>query len=233
MKTQPSAFATLIRITVLSACTCGSLFAGQAIADVGAHCEFGPFVTETDPAGLKVRQAPDSSSKINGTLPPMFASKSLDGYLAKVEVRVLAGRDGWFLISGVQDNPALTGISQRRMFRGKGWVSGRKIGVQSQASKDYARPNVKSKVVFTFTDGSSFFGDQMVETGKLTACAGKWGQLEYDEIKLTEESGGSMLIDAAARAGLVSGRFRAWVNQLCDLQETSCSGLGDETDRPR
>lgn len=224
----------LMRIAVLLTCTCWLLSAGQAIADVAARCEFGAFVTETDPAGLNVRSGPSLAAKVVGRLPPMFPNPELNGYLVKVEVDVLSSRSGWFEIANAQDNEALTDRPARRTFHGTGWVSGRKLSVKSQARKGYARPDRKSPVVFSLADGKSFDSDVFVEAGQLVACSGKWALVEFDRSKISADDIQSLKVEPVAQVGVSQGRFRAWISRICNIQETTCSGLGgDEPQPPR
>lgn len=206
---------------------CVALHANAAPADVGTRCDFGAFVNESDPAGLNVRSAPAASAKVLGRLPPSYANPAMNGYRVKVEVDVLGSRNGWFLITNAQDNEALTEKAARSMYHGRGWVYGRKLTVKSQARKGRAQPDPRSEVVFSTASVDSFDNDEMVDAGALLACSGKWALVELDRSKLsgTDEE---LKIAPSARSGLSRGRFRTWLNQICNIQETSCSGLGGE-----
>jgi hypothetical protein len=196
-------------------------------------CDFGAFVTETDPAGLNVRNGPGDATKVVGRLPPMYANPGLNGYRVKVEVEVLGSRNGWLRITNAQDNEALTEMAARPMHHGPGWVSGRKLGVKSQASRGYAQPNERSKVVLRQVEGWPFDSDDMVEAGRLVACKGKWALVEFDVGNISATWVETFQIDPMARAGLPKGRFRAWLNRICGIQETTCDGMGDSEPEPR
>ena len=189
-----------------------------------SQCSFGAFVQETDPAGLNVRQTPNLSGKILGTLPPVIESSELDGYKVKVELDILGSNNGWFQIANAQDNTALTGKPARKVFSGSGWVNGRKLTVKSQARKGYARPDVNSPVILSLRDGSGFDNDEIVQAGQLISCHGNWALVEFSRDKLSTDMNKLVVAAPAAQAGLPKGHFRAWVNQICAIQETSCDG---------
>lgn len=184
-------------------------------------CAFGAFVNETDPAGLNVRAGPGTAYPVLGTLPPIKLSADDPPLRARVEVQVTAGADGWFRIAGAQDNEALLDAAARPMFKGTGWVSGRKLTVKSQATVGRQRPDAKSPAVLISKDGMGFDSDAFLEHGRLVACAGQWAQVEY---AADSELRAGLQIKPAATAGVEAGRVRAWVDHLCALQETSCDG---------
>lgn len=185
-------------------------------------CAFGAFVSETDPAGLNVRAGPGTEHKVLGTLPPMRRSSEIESLQVRVEVEVVAGRDGWFKIRGARDNDALFDGPQRPMFKGEGWVSGRKLTVKSQAGVGRARPEAKAPAVLVGHDGIVFDSDAFVASGQLAGCSGRWALVEYGPLDFEGDT--ELEIKPAAKAGLAGGRFRAWVDRLCGLQETSCDG---------
>lgn len=194
-------------------------------ASSATECSFGAFVQETDPAGLNVRSKPDQGSTILGTLPPVITSRELDGLKVRVEVLALGSEKGWFRIAQAQDNELLTGRPERTMFKGQGWVSGRKLRVKSQARAAYAQPDSKSPVAFSFSDGSSFDNDQMTQAGSLIACRGDWALVEFNDQKLPDDIRKELVVAPGARSALPDHHFRAWINQLCGSQETTCDGL--------
>ncbi len=187
-------------------------------------CSFGAFVQESDPAGLNVRQTPSLSGKILGTLPPIIESIELDGYKVKIELDVLCSKNGWFQITNAQDNTLLTGKPERSVFSGTGWVNGRKLTVKSQARQGYVRPDVKSPVVLSRKDGFGFDNDEMVQAGQLISCQENWVLVEFSKDKLSTDVNKLLMVAPVAEADLPNGHFRAWINQICAIQETSCDG---------
>jgi hypothetical protein len=197
---------------------------GVAPAPAGqVACAFGAFVNETDPAGLNVRAGPGTGHRIIGTLPPVKLSGDDPPLRAMVEVEVSAAADGWFRIAKARDNEMLTDAPPRPMFRGSGWVSGRKLTVKSQASAGRQRPNAKAPAVLSGQEGASFDGDAFVQNGQLLGCSGKWVLVEY-RLPADSEVLSGLEIKPAAKTGAEAGRFRAWVDRICATQETSCDG---------
>jgi hypothetical protein len=191
-----------------------------------AVCSFGAFVTETDPEGLNVRAGPGVSHKILGRLPPVKPASDEVPVKAMVEVEVTAGVNGWFRISNARDNDALTEGRPRPMFKGSGWVSGRKLTVKSQANAGRQRPDARSPVVVGGPDWVSFDSDAFLDNARLIGCSGKWVLVEYGPMPPADGDGPQVLeIKPAAKAGVEGGRFRAWVNRICAMQETSCDGV--------
>jgi Bacterial SH3 domain len=187
------------------------------------QCAFGAFSIESDPAGLNVRQAPSLSSKVIGVLPPAIKNSELDNYTVKTELDVVGSHNGWIKIAHAGDNTMLTGKPARPVFSGSGWVSGRKLTVKSQASFGYAEPNIKSPYVLQTSEGS-FDNDELMQAGQMISCQNNWALMEFSQDKLSAETYESLSIAASARKGLAKGHFRAWLYQLCGIQETSCSG---------
>ncbi|WP_431256836.1 SH3 domain-containing protein [Roseateles chitinivorans] len=188
-------------------------------------CNFGAFVAESDPAGLNVRAAPSLSAKVLGKLPRTFVEPSA-GYGVRIEVEVAGARNGWFLIRNAQDNDALTGQPPRRLYSGEGWVSGSKLTVKSQADVGRAQPGPQSAAVLRIGDNQTFDDDDTIEAARLVDCKGTWAQLEFADQRFPADMRATLKVERAAREGLPAGRFRAWVDRVCAIQETSCPSLG-------
>jgi len=206
--------------------------AAPALAQSGAlapptgqtRCSFGAFVNETDPEGLNVRAGPGTGHKILGRLPPVKVSADDPPVHAMVEVEVTAGADGWFQIRKARDNEALTEATARPMYKGSGWVSGRKLTVKSQADTGRERPDAQAPAAIAGRDGMSFDSDAFVRNSRLLGCSGKWVLAEFGPLPAGSDVLDALEIKPAARAGLEAGRFRAWVDRICAEQETSCDG---------
>jgi hypothetical protein len=227
---------TFLAIAVFS----GLVSAGSAITTLAAtkkplhavpsteskmsKCSFGAFVTETDPTGLNVRVLPSLQGKIIGTLPPVVASSELDNYMVKVEVDILASNNGWFQITNAQENAALTGKAARPAFKGTGWVSGRKLTVKSQATTGHAQPSQKAAIALRLRNGGSFDSDEMVQSGQLVSCQGNWAQVEFSTEKMSGEMTKEIIFSPAVQPSLPKGHFRAWLDNICAIQETTCDG---------
>ena len=192
-----------------------------------AACSFGAFVQEDDPAGLDVHASPGLAGKIVGTLAPTFKSPGNERFHSRVEVDVSGGAGDWIHVANAHDNTTLTEREARPMFAGDGWVAGRKITVKSQATHGHAAPGVDSPAVMSLKSGDTFDGDEMVDAGHVIGCQGRWAQVEYAESALSTQARADLVVAPAARAGLPVGRFRAWVNKLCGVQETTCGASDD------
>lgn len=225
---MPRTAAIALAATLSLAAASFQAYAGAAAAVAAPSagetaCRFGAFVTETDPAGLNVRAGPGTQHRVLGTLPPVRRSADDPPIRAMVEVEVVAGRGGWFKIQDAQDNEALIEGPQRPMFKGSGWVSGRKLTVKSQSSVGRQRPAADAAAVLTGRDGIAFDSDAFVGSAQLAGCSGRWALVEYGPLE--RDVGSGLEVAPAARAGLAGGRFRAWVDRICALQETSCDGV--------
>jgi hypothetical protein len=188
-------------------------------------CAIGAFVTETDPAGLNVRSGPGTSFGIVGRLPPVTLSKEIDGLSVMVEVEITASAKGWFRIRNARDNAQLTGAAERAMYGGRGWVSGQKLTAKTQSPAGRAQPNETAAIVLGTEAGLTLDNDGLRAAGRLIGCQGKWALLEFGPLPAGDALGQRLDIAPAAQSGLPQGRFRAWLNQICAIQETSCSGF--------
>lgn len=199
-----------------------SVHGGNVAAPIS--CSFGAFVEEHDPAGLNVRAAPSSSAKVLGKLPPVWVDPER-GHRTRVEVEITAAQNGWFRIRNAVDNEDMSGRPARPLYQGDGWVSGSKLIVKSQAKVGRERPSSKAAEVLRVGDDESFDNDVMMNAGRLVDCAGVWARLEFAQDRLKKADAADLQVAPAARQGLPPGRFRAWVNRICAIQETSCSGF--------
>ncbi len=189
------------------------------------QCSFGAFVKETDRAGLNVWQAPTVKAKVLGTLSPVLTTADLGVFKIKIEVDVTGVQQGWFQVSGARDNTALTGRPARQAYAGQGWVSGNKLTVKSQARQGYASPDTRATVALRMRDGSGFDSDPVVDASRLIDCQGDWALVEITPAELPDDLRSLLQPIQAGGHGLPAGRYRAWFNELCAIQETSCSGL--------
>ena len=216
---------TLLLTTCLLAASAHARGATPSQPTPKTTCSFGAFVNETDRAGLNVRQSPSATSKILGKLPANYKDPD-SPMIVRVELTVLASQNGWFLIEGATDNTMLTEKPERPMYEGKGWVSGKKLAIKTQASKARLTPDGKAGT--SFLVGNVLDGDSLSKPGQLIACDGKWALVEYSLRDVPKDDLPEIKINPAATVGGLNGRVRGWVNRICATQETSCSGLGNE-----
>lgn len=187
-----------------------------------SSCEAVVFVEETDPAGLNVRAAPSASAQVLGKLPPVWSDGT--GLRVRVRVNVTASRNGWFKIRDAADEDVMTGQPPRPVYQGEGWVSGRKLVVKSQTDVGRMLPAPNARVAVRLKDGLLFDGDGMMAAGRLVDCRGEWVQAEYEEARLPPDLRSLVQVTPSARAGVPKGRFRAWLDKVCGIQETACDG---------
>ncbi len=202
-----------------------SAHAAASSAAKQSSCAFGGFVNETDRAGLNVRQTPNVRGKIIGKLPTNYKDPD-SALVVRVEVAVLASVNGWFLIDQATDNTMLTEKPERPMYSGKGWVSGKKLAVKTQAKIARLAPEGGAETAFLV--GNVLDGDSLNKPAQLVACNGKWAQVEYALSDVPKNQLSEIKINPAAKIGAPAGYVRGWVNKICATQETSCSGLGNE-----
>ena len=100
--------------------------------------------------------------------------------------------------------------------------------MKSQATTGRALPDGKSAAWLSLRDGGGFDNDAMVGAGQLIACRGSWALVEFNEAQLPADVREQLVVAPAARAGASAGRFRAWLNRICGVQETACDGSADE-----
>ncbi|MFX1679031.1 hypothetical protein PV762_07340 [Mitsuaria sp. CC2] len=143
---------------------------------------------------------------------------------ARVFVKVTATAKGWFRIREAFEDESLTGQPARPVYEGEGWVSGRKLVVKSQANVGRTRPDAKAPVAVQLKDGLFFDGSSTIAAGRLVDCSGSWVQVDYEESRFSAEMRPYLQIAPAARSGQPKGRFRAWLDQICGIQETTCDG---------
>ncbi|ALV08969.1 hypothetical protein DES44_4698 [Roseateles depolymerans] len=200
--------------------------AAQALSATPAapsqSCSFTAFVEDQDPAGLRVREAPDAKARILGTLPPVWTDG--DGMRVRVSVKVTEAAHGWFKVRDAFEDTSLTGQPARPLYAGEGWVSGRMLVVKSQAQVGRQRPDAKAPVSVRLQEDASFDGNSTIRAGRLVGCQGQWAQVEFDESRLSDEIKPLVQVLPAARAGQPRGRFRTWLDQICAIQETTCDG---------
>jgi hypothetical protein len=192
-----------------------------ALDSTKSACDIVVFSKETDPGGLNVRAGPSATSKVLGRLPPNTFDKEY-GVMAYLTLRVLASENGWFLIDGIPKDAKIKAHPGIQTYRGRGWVSGKKLTVKSQANQGRDAPSHSAKTIFK---GSTLDGDSDVASAHLIACESKWALVEY---AFRKKDGDPPDSEVEARVNGSQYRLRGWVNRICGVQETSCSGLGDD-----
>lgn len=124
-------------------------------ATASITCDLDAFVTDGDPKGLNVRDAPTmKGSTVLGQLPTTI----------DVTLHVVASQDGWFKFDQAED------IMGERAMPQAGWVSGTLLGT---GVRNYA-PERTYHLYSAASSTSSVVGTPGEETVSLLACEGAW-----------------------------------------------------------
>lgn len=181
----------------------------QIKASTETVCELEGFVTEIDPKGLNVRERAAKGAKILGVIPPALFEKKESGlgYLVKPEVKIIGSENGWIKIKDAREAgifEELIGLKPRKMYSGVGWVYGQHLTVKSQAKSAYAEPTKKSRILHSESAEMNF---DRIDSFQLLGCQGEWAHVFDKDLKKDHQY---------------------WLDKICGLQETTCSGLGDD-----
>lgn len=189
-----------------SALALGVLAGMSAAGATEAACEFRGWSRDPDPAGLNLRAAPSSTAAVVGRLP---APRREGDETFAVEMHVVAGRDGWLLVDRAEfadygSAPAKT------VFTGRGWVSGRMVGVSVQDERVRRQPDAAAAIIDR--PRVSAGGEaEILRLERIVGCRGRWIEVE------------GSFGDASGEAGRGPGRpTRGWVTGLCGNQVTTC-----------
>ncbi len=237
------ASSTLLAVLSVSAAT-DATKAGQSPDQVA--CDFGAFVNENDPKGLNVRAGPNAASKILGTFPSNIVIDKEVAIVDRFAVNVLASKNGWFLVEPMwngarrmknvyvmpRENEGAMKKLAKSSYKGRGWVSGRKLTLIAQRDSALLSPDDKAGKAFSL--GSYTIGGSIGHNpSELIACEGQWAQLEYkvsDDLLADPAFLDFLKLDPKAAVGTTKNRIRGWVNKVCPLQHQDCpSNFWDES----
>jgi hypothetical protein len=181
---------------------------------------------DADPVGRNVRDAPATTGRRLGAIPPPYLGT--EGVAFPAVFDVIASRNGWLLVENAGFDEALVGPNAPRSFSGRGWISGRGVLVSVQASLGFARPDFQSPITFDARGSGGILGGGVEEmrVRGVSACSGNWVQLEWTSPDY--RGVGTVGFD---RSAVVSDNplvLRAWHTGICNLQETSCDGVNGD-----
>lgn len=176
-------------------------------------CNFLVMSQERDPAGLNVRAGPGTQFAVLGTVPPIVDSEGGMTSVAGPQFEVLGSRKGWLYVESIGEEPDFTGKPERPMYKGRGWISGKKVFANVQSTKGFVKPNAHSAPVVNWDD-KKWSAVEMQEQ-HILECKGEWGQFQtfYKTVDGSGKTTGSNL------------SVTAWFRGLCGAFETSCDGL--------
>jgi hypothetical protein len=170
-------------------------------------CNFGAWSSDTDSAGLNVRQGPSINSPIIGTLPPPESSEeSGEDTKFATEFHVAEAQNGWFRIeNAARWAESMSDTAKAYPALPSGWISGKKIYVTIYSGTGFSAPDpVKSKILWR-GDWSDL---QNSMTG-MVDCNGEWAKVTYRTAK---------------------GEGSAWFRGICAIQETTCGSARDSAE---
>ncbi len=182
-----------------------------ALPEGAEPCSLRAWSNDTDPAGLNVRAAPTTGSKVLGIVPPpRMMPKEEEAFgpgPAKSEFRVIGYRDGWFLIDRITAPGVAYEVPYQRhlpqAYKGRGWVNGRMIGGALAngglpPGRLYVSPHADAVANEHLTSDGHLIGagDQI---RRIHACTGSWALIE------------------------TTRNQRGWWRNVCSNQVTNCS----------
>ena len=176
-------------------------------------CNFLVMSLERDPAGLNVRAGPSTKYAVLGTVPPIVESEGGMTSVAGPQFQVLGSRKGWLYVESIGEESDFTGKPERPMYKGRGWISGKKVFVNIQSTKGFVKPSAKSAIALNWDDAK--WVSAQVQDRHILACQGVWAQFQT-------------FYKTLDRTGKVLGKeasVTAWFRGLCGHFETTCDGL--------
>ncbi|MDP2334450.1 MAG: SH3 domain-containing protein [Reyranella sp.] len=166
-----------------------------------APCAISAWSTDRDPRGLDVRAGPGTGSPVIARLPPPL---EVAGYTFAAEVSITGSKDGWFRIDSAILNDYVDAREPEVVFKGEGWVSGRRLGLLLNHGDLHRGPTGSAPVVARLVkedpDGKRHGPDSFI-VDRLDACRGNWVEVE-----------GTFL----------GARLRGWATGTCSNQVTTC-----------
>jgi hypothetical protein len=166
-----------------------------------SQCEARGYAIDADPKGTNVRSAPRADAPIIGHLAPRTRMGS--NFYEGVEFEIVGSRDGWFLIQRGSPAKDFT-LAPANAADGRGWVSGRLVGVALSRPPLRAAPRRDAPVVGEM-QGSNW-GPDSAGVSAVHACQGKY-------VEVTAHPPGGKAV-------------RGWSFAPCSNQLTTCDPAG-------
>ena len=137
-----------------------------------AQCRIWGFAKDTDPKGTNIRSAPRADASIIGHLAPL--TKIAPDTYTGVEFEIVGSKDGWLLIR--DGNPeADFKLDAANKTDGRGWVSGRLVGVTLAVSPLRTAPRRDAPLVAKLSGEN--WGPDSVGVSVVHACDGKYAEV--------------------------------------------------------
>lgn len=166
-----------------------------------SQCRARGYSTDTDPTGTNVRSAPRADAPVIGRLAPrtLLGPGTYEG----VEFEVVGSKDGWLLIQKPDPKSGLK-LDAANAADGRGWISGKLVGVVLGSRSLRAAPRREAPVTADLLGSSRGPDSFLVST--VHACDGRY-------LEVTGTWGGKPL--------------RGWSYSPCSNQLTTCDGASD------
>ena len=176
--------------------------AGAAPLDTtgASQCQTVGYSTDKDPKGTNVRSAPRADAPIIGRLAPR--TRLGPDFYEGVEFEIVGSKDGWLLIQKGSPARDFT-LDPAHAADGRGWVSGRLVGVQPSTLPLRTAPHRDAPTVAELRGPD--WGPDSFLVSIVHACRDK-----YVEVTGTVPAGGKPL--------------RGWTWAPCSNQLSTCGG---------
>ncbi|MFB2972080.1 SH3 domain-containing protein [Aerosakkonema sp. BLCC-F183] len=128
------------------------------------NCQVYAYTIDTDPQGLNVRSAPNSSARVVKKLPTNTPGVFVD---------ITASQGNWMEINKAESDSGTT------LFQGKGWVYASLLGTttrgyEARSVPVYASNNNRSRVLGRIPSNREV---------KLLSCNGEWAYVSYQQLQ--------------------------------------------------
>jgi len=167
-----------------------------------SQCRARGFSTDLDPAGTNVRSAPRADAPAIGRLAPR-ASLGPSTYEG-AEFEIVGSKDGWLLIQKPDPETGLK-LDAAHAAEGRGWISGKLVGVVPGSLALRSAPRRDAPVVAELS-GRNWGPDSFIVSA-VHACDGK-----YVEITGAHDP---------------TRPLRGWSYAPCSNQLTTCDNAGE------
>lgn len=191
---QPSRLALVLLSTLAS--VSGAATAAPLDTTGASQCRTRGFLNDADPKGANVRSAPRADAPVIGHL---ALRKRMEP--ENVEFEIVGSRDGWLLIQKGDPAEDFT-LDPAHARDGRGWVSGKLVGVVLGRMQLRAEPRRESAVVAELLGPN--WGPDSAIVSVIHACRDK-----YVDVTVKTPSGKSL---------------RGWSWAPCSNQLTTCDG---------
>jgi hypothetical protein len=162
-----------------------------------SQCRIRGYLKDTDPKGTNIRSAPRADAPLIGHLAPL--TKIAPDTSTGVEFEIVGSKDGWLLIQNGEPKTDFK-LDASHAADGRGWVSGKLVGVTLAVSPLRSSPRRDAPLVAKLSGES--WGPDSAGVSVVHACDGK-----YVEVTATPLGGKPL---------------RGWSWSPCASQLTTC-----------